>query len=168
MGEGEPSAWGEVTGWADSGGTPVGGVPVGGTPIVVGGAEPTQEQQAYWDGQARLGEHIEANRQHLSRFVEHAHEVGHVLYASWPNLDAPGVDALTAELHQIAADAGNACAGLPDWSAAHQGFQAVGYWSQHAAGISGGLMERGEQEQHAALSDLLNSLGSMHASLVDL
>jgi hypothetical protein len=159
MSDGEQRVWGEVTRWPDA---------LGDGSVAVGEAGWTGAQPAYGDGQAAAGEHLDAHWRQVAARVEHAHEAGHVLYAAWPNLDPSAVSALTAELHRTVADAGTAAADLADWAAAHQAFQAfqaVVQWAQHAADICAGLPELTEQDQHAALSALLDALGHMHASI---
>jgi hypothetical protein len=152
MSDREPSVWGEATA-ADSG------------PITVGSTDPTEEQRAYWEQQGRLGEQIEANKQHLTTLVEHAQQAGHVLYATLPNLDSAGVQSLSGELQLIAIEAARAGDGLENGSAAHHGFAAAGHWAGQAASTCGSLTDLGDQEQHAAVSDLLHALDNMHASL---
>jgi len=165
MSDGEKSAWGEATDWVDN---TLGGKPADDEPIQVGHTEPTDEEKEYWAEQSRLSDQIAAHKEHLTTFVEHADQSGHILYASWPDLDMSSVDALTTELHQIANDANNALAGVAEGTAANKGFHTIAYWAQHAAGQSDGLAPLGDQERHATLSDLLNSLSNMHAGLSEI
>jgi hypothetical protein len=159
----EQSAWGEATEWYDN--TFGDGQPQDQGPISVPEQPMTEEQKAYWDQQAKAGERITENQNQLRPMIDNAVQAGHIMYATTPNVDAVSASTLVGDLSSIASVANNACTGLDASTAAYNGFQTIAYWANAAGGQCSGIDALGAQEQHATLSELLNSLTNMQAGL---